>query len=69
MDHFKGNPECGQRALVYSLEVQRLNDSINNKTRIRELQIISSNEQFRQAQLAEAKRLAREEGASNCKCC
>lgn len=60
MDHFKAIRNVDS-ALVYSLEVQRLNDSINNKTRIRELQIISSNEQFRQAQLAEAKRLAREE--------
>ncbi len=39
--------------------VQQLNDSINSRSKVREAQIISTNEQLRQAEIAEAKRLAK----------
>lgn len=38
--------------------VRGLNDSVNSKSKIRELQVISSNEQFRQLQLEEEKQTA-----------
>lgn len=40
-------------AFVYSGYLKNLNDSVNSKTRIRESQIITTNEQFRQAEMAE----------------
>lgn len=43
-------------AFHYYTKVQALNDSVNSKSRIRELQIISTNEQLRQIQLEEEKR-------------
>ncbi len=43
-------------AFVYTNLVQALNDSVNSKIRIRESQIMSSNEQLRQLELAENKR-------------
>lgn len=48
-------------AFLYVNLVGMLNDSINSKSRIRESQIITSNEQFRQADLEEQKKLAKEE--------
>ncbi|MCX6317917.1 MAG: hypothetical protein NTW29_11540 [Bacteroidetes bacterium] len=40
-------------AFVYSGYLKNLNDSVNSKTRIRESQIITTNEQFRQAEMVE----------------
>lgn len=48
-------------AYIYLTKVQVINDSINSKARIKEVQILSSNEQVRQAEIAEAKRLAQKE--------
>lgn len=41
--------------------VQSLNDSINSKSKIRELQVLSSNEQIRQLEIAENLKIAKEE--------
>lgn len=59
-DHYK---ELGRSdsALVYLEQKEALKDSINSKERIRHSQILSSDEQLRQAELAEAKRKAKEE--------
>lgn len=46
-------------AFKYLSYVRSLNDSVNSKTKIRESQIISSNEKFRQNELEEEKRLAK----------
>lgn len=48
-------------AFKYVNVVNSLNDSVNSKTKIRELQVISSNEQFRQAELEEKRRIAEAE--------
>lgn len=48
-------------AFTYYTIVQTLNDSINSKTKVRDLQILSINEQIRQLQLEEDKRLAAKE--------
>jgi hypothetical protein len=48
-------------AFTYLNYVDKLNDSLNSKDRIRRLQIISSNEQFRQIEIAEGKKLAKKE--------
>ncbi|MBP6686776.1 MAG: hypothetical protein KA160_02870 [Lacibacter sp.] len=48
-------------AFAYYTIVQTLNDSINSKTKVRDLQILSINEQMRQLQLEEDKRLAAKE--------
>ncbi|MFT3700775.1 MAG: tetratricopeptide repeat protein [Agriterribacter sp.] len=48
-------------AFLYIGYVKALNDSINSKDKIRELQIISSNEQLRQAEIEENKRIAMKE--------
>jgi tetratricopeptide (TPR) repeat protein len=45
-------------AFFYSDVVHVLNDSLNSKTKIREAQILSSNEQFRQRSLEEERMLA-----------
>src|SRR5262249_42100335 len=45
-------------AYTYLVLAQQLHDSINNNEKIRQLQVISSNEQLRQSQLAEQKRIA-----------
>ncbi len=50
-------------AFFYLNTVQQLNDSVNSKSRIRESQVISSNEQFRQLELEESRRKAKEERA------
>jgi tetratricopeptide (TPR) repeat protein len=43
-------------AFVFSGYLKKLNDSVNSKTRIRESQIITTNEHFRQAELEEVKK-------------
>ena len=48
-------------AYIYLTKVQVINDSINSKARIKQIQVLSSNEQVRQAEIAEAKRLAKKE--------
>lgn len=48
-------------AFVYLNKVLVLNDSINSKAKIRELQLMSSNENFRQQELEESKRIAKKE--------
>lgn len=45
-------------AFAFINYVQNLNDSVNSKTRIREMQMLSSDEHFRQRQLEEDKRAA-----------
>lgn len=45
-------------AIFYFTAVQTLNDSINSKGKIREIQTMSINEQLRQLQIAEEKKLA-----------
>ena len=48
-------------SFTYFNIVQALNDSINSKAKIRDLQILSINEQIRQLQIAEDKRIAAKE--------
>ncbi len=48
-------------AFMYVSYVRGLNDSVNSKSRIRESQVITSNEQYRQMELEEHKRLERAE--------
>jgi hypothetical protein len=43
-------------AFAYSGYLKNLNDSVNSKTRIRESQIITTNEHFRQAELEEVRK-------------
>lgn len=43
-------------AFAYSGYLKNLNDSVNSKTRIRESQIITTNEQYRQAELEEVRK-------------
>jgi hypothetical protein len=50
-------------AFVYVNRVQELNDSVNSKSRIRQSQILSSNEQLRQLEVAENKKIAARERA------
>lgn len=45
-------------AFAFINYVQNLNDSVNSKTRIREMQMLSSDEHFRQRQIEEDKRAA-----------
>ena len=48
-------------AFVYLSHVKALNDSLNSRARIRESQIISSNEQLRQIEIEAARKAAHEE--------
>jgi len=48
-------------AFVYIKGVQALNDSLNSKSKIREIQIISSNEKLRQQEIEENKKIAQKE--------
>ncbi|MBL7725527.1 MAG: tetratricopeptide repeat protein [Chitinophagaceae bacterium] len=48
-------------AFIYVSYVRGLNDSVNSKSKIRESQVISSNEQYRQLEMEEIKRLEKEE--------
>jgi hypothetical protein len=45
-------------AFAYADYARRLNDTLNSKVKIREMQVLSSNEQFRQRELAESKKIA-----------
>ena len=59
-EHFKKIKNIDS-AFVYLNQVEQLNDSVNSKSRIRESQILSSNEQFRQLELEESRKLAKKE--------
>jgi tetratricopeptide (TPR) repeat protein len=59
-EHFK-NEKNIDSSFLYLNHVQNLNDSINSKSRIRESQILSSNEQIRQLEIAESIRIAKTE--------
>ncbi len=59
-NHYKEERNIDSAFAYYTI-VQTLNDSINSKTKVRELQILSINEQTRQLQLEEDKRLAAKE--------
>jgi tetratricopeptide (TPR) repeat protein len=48
-------------AFVYATHVNEINDSLNSKARIRESQILSTNEQLRQLEIAENKRIEAKE--------
>ena len=48
-------------AFAYYTIVQSLNDSINSKSKVRDVQILSINEQIRQLQIADEKRIAAKE--------
>ncbi|MBK8611017.1 MAG: tetratricopeptide repeat protein [Chitinophagaceae bacterium] len=59
-NHFKTTGST-DKAFYYLTQVQQLNDSINSKDKIRELQLMSTNENIRQLEIAESKRLAKKE--------
>lgn len=59
-DHYKKR-KIYDSALYYHEQAESLKDSISSKDRVRESQILSSNEQLRQAEIAETKRRAAEE--------
>ena len=59
-NHYK-NTKNTDSAFMYINLVQVLNDSINSKSRIRESQILSSNEQLRQLEIEENKKMAAKE--------
>ncbi len=59
-EHFK-NEKNIDSSFYYLNYVQNLNDSINSKSRIRESQVLSSNEQVRQLEIAENLALAKKE--------
>jgi tetratricopeptide (TPR) repeat protein len=59
-DYYKEQKNIDSAFAYYTI-VQSLNDSINSKTKVRDLQILSINEQIRQLQLEEDKRLAAKE--------
>lgn len=61
-DHYKKIKSI-DRAFVYVSYVKGLNDSVNSKTRIRESQIISSNEHLRQLELEEDRRQEKKQRA------
>ncbi len=48
-------------AFTYVSYVKNLNDSVNSRSKIREMQVISSNEQFRQLEMEENRRIAQAE--------
>jgi len=56
--HFKREKNIDS-AFYYVSYVRNLNDSINSKSKIRESQVISSNEHFRQLELEDSKRIAK----------
>jgi len=59
-EHFKEVKNIEQ-AFTYVSYVKSLNDSVNSKSKIRESQVISSNEHFRQLELEEEKKKATKE--------
>lgn len=48
-------------AYAYLIKVQELNDTINSKEKLRELQLLAVNENFRQLEIEENKKIARKE--------
>jgi tetratricopeptide (TPR) repeat protein len=56
-DHYK-KIKIIDSAFAYAEYSRRLNDSLNSKAKIRELQVLSSNEQFRQRELEEERKIA-----------
>ncbi|MEP7165420.1 MAG: tetratricopeptide repeat protein [Ferruginibacter sp.] len=61
-EHYKQQKNVDS-AFYYLNYVKVLNDSINSKSRIRESQILSSNEQLRQLEMEENKKMAQRERA------
>ena len=59
-DHYKKIKSIDS-AFSYVSYVRSLNDSVNSRSKIRESQVISSNEQFRQLELEENKRIEKQE--------
>jgi tetratricopeptide (TPR) repeat protein len=59
-DHYKSRKNIDS-SFAFISRVKLLNDSINSKARIREMQILSSNEQLRQLEIEEAKKSAAKE--------
>lgn len=59
-EHYRNTRNIDSSFLYLNL-VQALNDSINSKSRIRESQVLSSNEQIRQLEIAENLRIAKDE--------
>jgi tetratricopeptide (TPR) repeat protein len=59
-EHFKSEKNIDS-SFFYLNYVQNLNDSINSKSRIRESQVLSSNEQVRQLEIAENLAIAKKE--------
>lgn len=59
-DHFKSEKNIDS-AFLYMGYVKNLNDTINSRSKIKEVQIISSNEQLRQAEIEENRRIALKE--------
>lgn len=60
VEHFKEKRNIDS-AFAYINKVHDLNDSVNNISKIRQLQILSSDEQFRQLELKESRRIAKVE--------
>lgn len=56
-DHFKKTNRIDS-AFAYAYVSRQLNDSLNSKSKIRQLQVLSSNEQFRQRELEEERIIA-----------
>jgi len=59
-EHFKQTKNIDS-AFTYINYVKTLNDSVNSRNRIRESQVITSNEQFRQYELEESNKRAKKE--------
>lgn len=59
-DLYKDNKNIDS-AFVYLSKGQQLNDSINSKEKIRKIQLLSSNENLRQLEIAERNRIAAKE--------
>lgn len=57
--HYNKEERNIDSAFAYINYVHDLNDSVNSKSQVRQLQIMSSDEQFRQRALQESRRLAR----------
>lgn len=65
-NHYKKNKIYS--AFAYVSYVHDLNDSINSKSKIRESQVISSNEQYRQQELEEERNIAKKERLQQLQC-
>ncbi len=57
-DHYKETKNADS-AFAYMTYVKELNDSVNSKTRIRESQLLSSNEHLRQQEIEQQKEIAK----------